>query len=168
MLLALLLFFIAIPLLELALLIKLAGAIGFWPMLATLLTAALAGLVVMQQQGIAAMGRAMEAVAQGRPPVEPVVDGAFILLAGGLLILPGLISDALGIMLLIPPLRRFIARKSFKFMLRKAEVHVETFEQHTTRSAGSARNGSTGGTVIEGEYTRVDEAPRKPEDPRER
>lgn len=163
--LAMLLIFIAIPLLELALLIKLAQWIGFWPTVIMVVSTAIAGIIVMQQQGLAAMGRAVEAVAQGKPPVEPVVDGALLLVAGMLLLTPGLLTDVAGVLLLIPPVRRFVARKSFEMMLRNGSIHVETYQQETRtyRSGPSGPGGGPGeGTIIEGDYTRVDEPSNDP------
>ena len=80
---------IALPILELALLIKTGQAIGFWPTLALVVGAAVLGGAIMSRQGISVARRTREAIAQGRPPVGPVLDGAFLLLAGALLITPG-------------------------------------------------------------------------------
>ena len=76
--------FIALPMLELALLIKTGQAIGFWATLGLLVGAAVLGGAIMSRQGISVVRRTQEAVAQGRPPVGPVLDGAFLLLAGRL------------------------------------------------------------------------------------
>jgi len=158
MILALVLALVAVPLLELAVLIKLGQWIGLWPTLAILIFTALAGTIVMQRQGIAAMGRAFEAVAQGRPPIEPVVDGAFIMLAGGLLFLPGLISDVFGILLLIPPIRRLVARMFMAAMLKSGSVRVDTYEEaRRTSTRGTDGFAEGDSKVIDGEYTRVDE-----------
>ena len=87
---------IALPMLELALLIKTGQAIGFWATLALLVAAAVIGGAIMSRQGISVARRTQEAIAQGRPPVGPVLDGAFLFLAGALLISPGFITDVHG------------------------------------------------------------------------
>ena len=74
------LFLIALPVLELALLIKTGQVVGLWPTLAMVVGAGVLGAVIMSRQGMSVARRTREAIAQGRPPVGPVLDGAFLLL----------------------------------------------------------------------------------------
>jgi UPF0716 protein FxsA len=117
---------IALPLLELALLIKTGQVIGFWATLAMVVGAGVIGALVLSRQSLAVVRRTREAVAEGRPPVAPVLDGAFLLLAGTLLITPGFISDVLALLLLIPPLRRGVARWGVRRLVRSAHVRIST------------------------------------------
>lgn len=160
----LLLVFAAVPLLELAILIKVGGLIGFWPTLLIVILTAVLGTTVLRLQGLGVLRRASDAMAAGKPPIEPVVDGVFLLLAGAFLLAPGLITDALGLVLLIPPVRRVIARWGFDRLMNTGNVYVDIFG--TSEPEKRPNRPPTGGDrVIEGEFERLDE---KTVDPRRR
>jgi UPF0716 protein FxsA len=162
--------FLALPLLEIGVLIYLGQHIGFWWTLALIVSTAAIGVSVLNRQGFTVMIRAMEAMNNGKPPIGPVVDGAFVMLAGLLLIAPGLITDTMGALLLLPPLRHRFAAWSVRQALRAGRVHVDVFTQTARRQAGatSEQGHATGGRmspdahvadgpVIDGEFERVDE-----------
>lgn len=162
----LLLIGLAFPLLELAVLIKVGQWIGFWWTVLLLAGSAVAGGLIIQQQGFNALRRSLESAREGRPPLEPAVDSAFLMLAGILFLVPGLITDAAGFLLLIPPLRRLVGRWLLGRMLAGASVHVNTsryesgtYTDDTQRRPGGRSSGE--GVVIEGEWERVDD-PAKP------
>lgn len=155
----LLLLALAFPLLELAVLIKVGQTIGLWWTLMLLVAMGIGGGLVVQQQGLTAARRAMEEINHGRPPIEPVVDSFMLMLAGVLLVIPGLLTDMAGLALLVPPVRRSLARWALGRMVRDADIQVETREW---RSPG--RNGRGSGTVIDGEWERVDD-PKTPPKP---
>ena len=140
---------------------------------------AILGVSVLQRQGFAVMMRAMEAMKNGKPPIGPVVDGAFFMLAGLLLIAPGIITDAVGLTLLVPPLRHRFAAWSVRKALKAGKVHVDVFSQSSKRRAtnpdtgqysasGSSQTYSdpqahpTEGPVIDGEFERLDERTVEP------
>lgn len=161
----LILIMVAVPLLELALLIKLGQQIGFWATLAIIFLTAGIGIAILNAQGLAAFRRAIDSVSQGKPPVEPALDGFMLMMAGGLLLAPGLITDVAGLLLLIPPLRRLVASWGLKKMMASGSIHVGTWQRTETYGPRPER-GSAGagrGTVIEGEFERIDE---KKVDPR--
>lgn len=172
---ALLLLLGALPLIELAILIKVGGLIGIWWTMAIIFATALAGSAVLYDQGFAVMRRTHAAVSRGEPPIGPMVDGVFLAVAGMLLILPGFICDVLGLLLLIPPLRRWAARAFFTSILGSADVEFEmrtstrTHPRQTPRH-GDAHQGDKGarGPVIEGEFERLDERSIDPNRPRRR
>jgi UPF0716 protein FxsA len=149
----LLLVLIAVPLLELALLIKLGTLIGLWPTVAIVLVTGVAGAFVLHRQGTAALARAMAEAGQGRAPVGAVLEGAFLVVAGALLLSPGLITDALGLLLLVPPLRGWIARRVLAWALASPAVEVGVF----TVGDGPRPAPPGGGETIEGEFERVEE-----------
>src|SRR5690606_33771681 len=101
---------IAIPLLEIALLIKVGQLIGVLPTVMIVIGTAILGILVLRQQSFGVVARASEAIAAGRTPIGPVVDGAFQMLAAILLISPGLLADTIGLILLVPFLRRGLGR----------------------------------------------------------
>ncbi len=172
--LGLLLLFTAVPFLEIALMIKVGQAFGFWPTLALIIASATLGTYVLYEQGFQVLARATEAMGRGRAPVAPVIDGLFILAAGLLLIVPGFMTDVLGLALLVPRIRRGVAKRGIRAVLRSAEMRGFIFRAGTT-SAGPGRAAGTGhqpfgearqpgprpppgdGPIIEGEVLHVGE-----------
>jgi UPF0716 protein FxsA len=129
-----LLFLIAWPVAELFVAIKVAEAIGvlltvvllviFWP----------AGIWLTKAEGRAAWRRLSSAVAEGRPPGREAVDGALVLLGGILLIVPGFITDFVGLSLLAPP-SRALARKVMARNFRSRLVVAATRASARPRSS---------------------------------
>jgi UPF0716 protein FxsA len=155
---------IGLPLLELALLVRTGQVIGFWATLGMVIGAGVIGALVLSRQSLTVLRRTQEALAQGRPPVAPVLDGAFLLLAGALLITPGFLTDVLALLLLIPPIRHAVARWSVRRLVRSAHVRINTFrgpvEDEPKRSpAGTTR---PEGPIIEGEFERLGEKTTEP------
>jgi UPF0716 protein FxsA len=160
----LLLLFIAIPIAEIALFIQIGDVIGLWPTLATIVVTALVGATLVRQQGLAALDRAQAALAEDRFPVEEVVTGLCLLISGALLLTPGFLTDAIGFMLLIPPLRTAIGGA----LIRQA-AKSKRFTVHTaggTRSGAGPGRGPDGRPIIDGEFEEVDpDAPTNHDDP---
>ena len=104
------LIFIAVPLIEIAIFIEVGGAIGVWPTVAIVLLTALVGATLLRVQGLATWRRAEEAMRRGEPPVAEMLDGVFLIAAALLMVTPGLFTDCVGFLLLIPPIRRAIGR----------------------------------------------------------
>jgi UPF0716 protein FxsA len=102
--------FIAVPILELYAIIEVGGLIGVLPTLALLLAMSLLGAALLRHQGRGAWRRFNEAIAARRFPGREVADGVMITLGGALLLTPGFITDAVGLLLLFPPTRA-IARR---------------------------------------------------------
>lgn len=101
----LILLFVALPVLELVLLLRIGGWIGVLPTILLVLATGMAGAAIARSQGVAAIGRMQRELAHGRPPVAPMVDGFLIFAAGLLLLTPGVITDVFGVALLLPPVR---------------------------------------------------------------
>ena len=170
----LILLVLAFPLLELAVLIKVGQAIGFWSTILLMIGTGVAGGWIVHRQGMSAARRAMQSMNEGRPPVEPVVDSFMLMLAGGLLLLPGLLTDIAALALLIPPVRRSLARWALARLFKVADVRGETNDwrspgqgrdgHQTETGDGRPRRGSGGGSVIDGEWERVDD-PKPPPKP---
>lgn len=121
----LLLLFIAVPLIELWLLLLLAERISWQWTFALVLLTGVAGAWLARQQGFRAVQQAMRDLNEGRLPTDALQDGILILLAGALLITPGLLTDVVGFSLLVPPCRRAL-RRWLAARLR-TRMHVETF-----------------------------------------
>jgi UPF0716 protein FxsA len=155
--------FIVVPVLELALLIKTGQVIGVWATVALVVTTALTGAMIISRQSLSVLRRTLQAASEGRPPVAPVLDGLFLLVAGALLLTPGLLTDAVALALLVPPVRRAVARAGVRWLLRGAQVRVKVYRGQTASGPPRGRPGADDdGPVIEGEFRRLDEDPAQP------
>jgi UPF0716 protein FxsA len=103
--LALVFLFVLVPLVELAVFVQIASSFGVWNTIAVLLAISLLGAWIVKRQGMAVWRRAEMQMNAGRVPAKEVVDGFLILCAGGLLLVPGFVTDAIGLLLLLPPVR---------------------------------------------------------------
>lgn len=164
------LLFIVMPFVEIALLIKLGDLLGFWRTIGIVVVTAIVGAYVLQAQGAATLRRVSQSMTSGEPPIKPVVDGFFLAISGAFLLTPGVVTDAIGLLLLVPPVRHAIARWGFGRLVKSGNFTVHTFETgaeagSATRNAGPssgprARPGQGGGPVIDGEFEEVDKSKR--------
>lgn len=102
----LLLLFIVLPLAELALLLKVGEYLHWEGTIALVILTGVAGAALARWQGLKVLFSIQKDMAEGRMPAPYLLDGLMILLAGALLVTPGLITDAVGFSLLVPPVRR--------------------------------------------------------------
>jgi UPF0716 protein FxsA len=158
MILIIFLIFIVLPIAEIAVFIEAGRAIGVAPTIAITLATTLLGSALLRAQGFVAMQRFMECVERNEPPLLPVVDGMGILIAGVLLMVPGFITDALGILLFIPPIRRALGRAMFRQMLARGQVRFryygESPEPIRPRPKGPGKR--LPGNVVDAEFETVD------------
>ena len=152
---------IAVPVLELALLIKIGQWIGVWQTVALVVTTAFTGILIISQQSFTVMRRTLEAVSEGRPPVVQVLDSLFLMVAGALFLTPGLMTDALALLLLVPPIRRAVARWTIGQLLqhRPADIDADGRRAHDGREERHQPAAAREGPVIEGEFERLGETP---------
>jgi UPF0716 protein FxsA len=108
MLFLLLLLLVALPIAELAVLVQVAGSIGVLDTIGLLILVSIVGVWLAKRAGLGVVARMRDAQARGEAPSRELADGALILLAAGLLVLPGFISDVFGILLLLPPVRAVV------------------------------------------------------------
>jgi len=97
--------FLLLPLVEIALFILVGRAIGLFPTLALVILAAIAGALLLRQQGLGVVERLRSNMNAGTIPGRTMFDTMLIGLAGLLLILPGFLSDAIALVLLVPAVR---------------------------------------------------------------
>ena len=100
--------FIGLPIVELALLFELHGAVGFLPTVVLVLLTGVAGAALVRRQGIAILLKIQREMSIGNVPAPQMMDGVMILVAGALLVTPGLITDVSGFLLLVPYVREHI------------------------------------------------------------
>jgi UPF0716 protein FxsA len=115
---------IIVPIVELAVILQVGQWLGVWETLALLLAISVAGAWLVKGQGLAVLRRIRMETAMGRLPGRSVVDGALVLVAGILMLTPGFVTDALGLVLLVPatrvPLREAMLRRwSRRFAVRR-------------------------------------------------
>lgn len=142
--------FLLFPLLELAVLIQVGSAIGVLPTLLLVIGTAILGSVLLRVAGVATAWRARERLARGELPEQEMLEVLLIAVGGGLLLLPGFISDAFGLLCLLPFTRRLFIRD----LRRRAEA--QALRQRAFADDLAARSGATRPHVIEGEFERRD------------
>ncbi len=103
-----LIFFVGAPLIELYVLIEVGSEIGAVPTIALSVFTAILGGALVRMQGFAVLFRAQTQLANKEVPALELMEGVMLLLVGLALLLPGFITDAIGFLLLIPPLRRWL------------------------------------------------------------
>lgn len=151
-----LVFLVGLPIVELLLLIQAGSAFGFWPTVAAVIGTAVVGLYLIRQQGLAAIRSAQEDRAAGEVPVSAILNGMRLAFAGILLIVPGFITDAMGLLLLIPGISgRVMSAAEWSGTLRFAE----------RRTYHSQRYGhGPGGDIVDADYEVVSD-PSRPKPP---
>lgn len=142
----LLLLFIAIPLVEIYLLVQVGQQIGALPTVGLVIFTAVLGIWLLRWQGLATLTQVQISMAQGQLPAIPLFEGLLLLVAGALLLTPGFFTDTLGFLLLIPPLRRGLARA----LLQQGWWRMSGSFHQTSESQESSH-------TIEGEFTRTDD-----------
>lgn len=145
---AFLFLFLLFPIIELAVLIQVGGAIGVLPTLLLVVGSAVLGSVLLRVAGVATAWRARERLARGELPEQEMLEGLLIAVGGGLLLLPGFISDFFGIFCLIPFTRRLLVNK---VRLRAAE---QAMRQRAFFDDQAVHSRPTQANVLEGEYER--------------
>lgn len=123
----LLLLFVVVPAVELALLVEVGSRIGTLATLAIIIATGVLGAALARQQGLRTVGAIQDELAQGELPAGSLVDGVIILLAGALLITPGILTDAVGFLCLVPRLRNAAKRtlqRRFERAIREQRIHL--------------------------------------------
>jgi UPF0716 protein FxsA len=124
----LVLLFVLVPLAELAVIIAVGKSIGVLATLLLLLAFSLFGAWLARREGLAAWRRFQLAMVDGRMPTREVADGAMILLAGAMLLMPGFLTDLVGLLLLVPTTRalarRLVSALARRRALRRTRVTV--------------------------------------------
>ena len=144
--------FIAIPLAEMFILIKVGAIIGALPTVGLVVLTATLGIWLLRLEGIATLGRVQEKLNQGQIPETELLEGIMLLVGGALLLTPGFVTDAIGFTCLIPVLRRPIAR----WIIQQGVISAMSFVKDGNRKGHRNGNqGQTQGQTIDGVF--VDE-----------
>lgn len=158
----LLLLFIVIPLIEITLFVELGSVFGAGWILFGIVASAVLGVWLVRRQGQGVLAELQRSLSRQADPSEPLANGAMLLLAGVLLIVPGFFTDTLGFLLLIPKVRE----KVFLW-LRSRMVIQSTAGMSGIRFRNGTRQNRPAGAqdVIEGEYTEIRSEPRRSKGP---
>jgi UPF0716 protein FxsA len=136
---------VAVPMVEIYLLIKIGVAIGAWPTVALVILTAVLGVTLLRQQGFSTMRRLQASLGRGEVPAVALLEAVALLVGGVLLVTPGFVTDALGLLCLLPPTRRGLIRSLLtSHVLRPSRAGLRP----------SVAPGGGRGRVIEGEVTK--------------
>ena len=137
---------IATPIVELYLLIEIGSIIGApWTILAVLATAVI-GAALIRRQGMGVLREAQLSMNRQELPIKQLFDGFFLLIAGAMLLTPGFVTDSIGFILLIPPMRALIGWRIWQWMQAHGSMHFRM-----------------GGSTVDGTYRDVSD--RDDDDP---
>lgn len=143
--------FLLFPLAELFVLIKVGSSIGALAAILLLVLSGIAGVLLLRLAGFATAWRARERLARGELPEREMLQGLMMAIGGGLLFLPGFISDVLALIVLFPPTRNFL----FRQINRRMEAQMR--RQRAFADDLQARANPQRPNVIEGEWERRDQ-----------
>jgi UPF0716 protein FxsA len=118
--------FIALPLAELYVILKVGDAIGaVWTIL-LLAADSVLGSLLLRAQGRSVWRRFNNALAEGKMPHREVIDGVLVIFGGAFLITPGFITDIVGLLLLLPPTRALVRSQVVRRLGRRLAIGVTT------------------------------------------
>jgi UPF0716 protein FxsA len=124
----LLLLFLMTPAVELGLLIQVNSLIGFGPTIGLIIATGVAGSYLARREGVHTWQRLNERLNTGDLPGKELVDGVIILVAGALLVTPGVLTDVVGFLGLLPPTRALIRKvlmRRFKSKMEQGSMQVQ-------------------------------------------
>ena len=128
MLLILFLVFVVTPIVELAVIVQVAGSTGVMNTIGLLVLVSVVGAWLVRREGLGILQRAQQEAAQGRIPGREIVDGLLVLGAGALMLTPGFVTDAVGLALLFPPTRALVRAVATRRLTRSMASGRTTFQ----------------------------------------
>ena len=137
----LLIAFIAVPIIEIALFIRIGDFLGLFSTLAIVVFTAIAGTYLVRAQGLSVLSQLQSRFREMNDPSEPLAHGAMILFSGALLLTPGFFTDFIGFLLLIPNVRATVFQK----VKERMNIQKANFETQFSSSQH----------IYEGEYETV-------------
>jgi UPF0716 protein FxsA len=119
--------FVGVPLLDTITLVIVGRALGFWPTVAIVILSGVIGAQLARRQGLSVWRSLQADLAAGRMPAQGLMDCVLILIAGGMMIAPGFLTDIAALLLLLPPVRSPIkrwARRRLEKMLQQGMLRI--------------------------------------------
>lgn len=119
------LLFLVVPFVELYVLIQVGQAFGVLNTVIALVVVSVVGAWLVKREGLGTLARARSRIEAGQVPGKELVDGVLILFAGALLLTPGFLSDVLGVLLLLPPVRAGFRGAAVRWLARRADLRID-------------------------------------------
>lgn len=129
--------FTIIPVLELWLLIRIGGVIGFFPTVMIVIITGITGAWLAKMEGISVLAKIQHSISQGKIPKTELVNGLLVFVGGATLLTPGFITDITGLLMIFPPTRVIFATFLISYFERKIKdgsVHFYHSGQTETRT----------------------------------
>ena len=145
--------FVAVPLAEIFVLIQVGQVIGAWWTIALLVADSILGSWLIRREGRRAWQALTTALDSGRMPARELADGALILVGGTLMLTPGFVSDALGLLLILP-FTRPVARR---LLTRLVAARLVSGAQAGRQPHRRRTEPGTPGSVVRGEVVEEDD-----------
>lgn len=109
---------LVVPIIEMLILVETGRRFGFWATLGTLVILGLVGIYLVRTQGFAVIGKIKQEISLGQVPTTSLLDGLLVLGSGLLLLTPGLLTDFVGLAILLEPVRRVLRHKLKNLILK--------------------------------------------------
>lgn len=167
--------FLLIPVAEIYVLIQVGGVLGVLPTIGLIVFTAVLGSMLIRSQGLATLAGVRTSMEHGEVPAIQLMEGMCLLVAGALLLTPGFVTDSVGFILLVPPLRRAMiltvlergvlrtvagsatGATSAPFRARQGPTtDVKSRGNADSQQQGSAKTGARTGKIFDGEFERED------------
>lgn len=144
------LLFVVVPLIELALLIRVGRWVGVWPTVGLVFLTGVLGALLARAEGLRTLWAFRRDLGRGRLPGQAILDGLSILVGGALLLTPGFLTDVAGFALLLPPTRRLLqkwGRRRMRSMVEDGSIRIVSTGDPGAGwpGAGGAGSGGSGG-----------------------
>nr|WP_216613364.1 FxsA family protein [Vibrio sp. 99-8-1] len=161
------LLFICVPVIEIGLFIQVGGFLGLWPTMALVLVTAFVGASLVRSQGLQTLMSVQGRLQQGEIPAQQILEGVMLAVAGVLLLTPGFMTDAFGMLVLLPAPRAKIAKELMKRVkvnsISSGGFHAQSGFGQSPFGQDPFNSTQNDNNTFEGEYERKeDEADTKP------
>ena len=107
--------FIVVPIVEIALFIKIGALAGLWPTIMIIILTAIIGTRLVKSQGLTAIKNVQNSIVVGQDITISLIDGALVLIAGVLLLTPGFFTDCIGFAIFLKPVQNYISSKAKEY-----------------------------------------------------
>lgn len=158
-----LLLFIVMPILEIAILLRVGSAIGWVTTLLIVIVTAVLGSAMLRHQGVTTLNRARERMHSGQMPAQELLEGVMILIGGVLLLTPGFVTDAFGFACLVPVTRKWLAGHLASRAVGGISVVAggsSTFKQHPGEQSSEPEPGNRPNSAHKSPHRAADQSGR--------
>ncbi len=146
---------IAVPIIEIAVFLEVGDRIGALNTILMIVITAMIGTWLLRSQGLQTLQRARESLNQNVFPVSEVFEGLCLMVAGGLLLTPGFVTDVFGFLLFVPWVRRILREMAWSFLARSGQAGAWTKAEYPMGPGGNHPGGNAPAT-IDGKFREID------------